>query len=297
MKALVTGGAGFIGHHLVEKLISKGWFVHILDNLSTGSLDNLEGLPSDMFEFHEIDLVYDVIPDMEGVSIIYHLAAPVSVPESLEDPAKYRWAILDGSAKLLKWARINEVGTFIAASTAALYGEPTKLPIKETSIPDPLSPYARYKFDMEKTMSNRHIPSLKCTALRFFNVFGEGQRDTGGYASAVPIFLKQYESFQPITVTGDGNQTRDWIYVGDVVKALIKSSEVKTYWKRKMPIYNVGSGIETSVIEVAESFGGEIVHIESRKEPKRSVADITSITESLDWKPETSLLSWIKEVK
>ena len=134
-----------------------------------------------------------------------------------------------------------------------------------------------------------------CTAIRFFNVFGEGQRSTGGYRSAVPIFLEQYQSFKPITVTGDGSQTRDWIYVGDIVNALIEQSNSE--YQSDMPVYNVGSGAETQVIEVAEALGGEIIHIEKRDEPHRSCADISLITNQLKWRPETNLLSWIQHIK
>ena len=148
---------------------------------------------------------------------------------------------------------------------------------------------------MEHMLRSYNRSEFKCNALRFFNVFGEGQRSTGGYRSAVPIFLKQYQAYSPITVTGDGTQTRDWIYVGDVVNAIMKSHS--SDYKQIMEVYNVGSGIETQVIEVAEALGGEIVHIEKRDEPHRSCADIQLITKNLDWKPETNLLSWIKDIK
>jgi UDP-glucose 4-epimerase len=295
MKAIVTGGAGFIGHHLVAELISRGWFVHVVDDLSTGDFERLERLPWAQWAFHEVDIATQTLTDIKGVDALFHLAAPVSVVESLESPQKYRTGIVTVTDILLKYAKLNDIKHFIAASSAAIYGEPTRLPIEETRMANTLSPYADYKLQMESQMREVHSTKLQCTALRFFNVFGEGQSAKGGYASAVPIFLKQYESFLPITVTGTGDQTRDWIYVGDVCDALIKSSQFRP--SNEMSIYNVGSGIETSVIEVAESFSGEIVHIESRLEPNRSVADITKITRELDWRPRTNLLSWIKEIK
>jgi UDP-glucose 4-epimerase len=159
-----------------------------------------------------------------------------------------------------------------------------------------MSPYAQYKLEMEDIMMKAYNkPEFKCTALRFFNVFGEGQRSTGGYRSAVPIFLEQYKSSMPITVTGTGSQTRDWIYVGDVVNAMIESSSAE--FNPNMPIYNVGSGTETQVIQVAEALGGEIVNIEKRKEPARSVANINLIKDRLGWAPKTNLLNWIKKTK
>jgi UDP-glucose 4-epimerase len=137
--------------------------------------------------------------------------------------------------------------------------------------------------------------TFKGTALRFFNVYGEGQRDEGGYLSAVPVFLKQYESFEPITVTGDGKQTRDFVYVGDVVQACISAYTDTS--ENGIQILNVGSGQETSIMDLAEAFGGEIVHIEERNEPKRSVADITKIKSMLNWKPFNRLLTWVKRIK
>jgi UDP-glucose 4-epimerase len=208
---------------------------------------------------------------------------------------KYWNGICVASRRVMSWAYEMGATSMVAASTAAVYGDSELMPLKESDTPNPMSPYAEFKLEMEHMMMSYNKPQFKCSALRFFNVFGEGQRSTGGYRSAVPIFLQQYESYQPITVTGDGEQTRDWIYVKDVVNAIIMSSRAE--FKTTMPIYNVGSGAETQVIEVAEAFGGEIKQIEKREEPMRSVADITKITRQLGWKPETNLLSWIKSIK
>ena len=136
---------------------------------------------------------------------------------------------------------------------------------------------------------------FKGTALRFFNVYGEGQRNEGGYLSAVPVFLNQYESFEPITVTVDGKQTRDFIYVGDVVEACI--SAYTDISENGIQVMNVASGQETSIMDLAEAFGGEIIHIPERLDPKRSVADITKIKSTLSWKPLTRLLTWVKQIK
>ena len=292
MRTVVTGGAGFIGSHLVKELLRNGYYVTVLDDFSTGDMDNLEPHPNLMIEV--LDIAVDELPTIP-FDTLFHLAAPVSVPESLEVPMKYWNGISVASRRVMEWAYSMGAKSMVAASTAAVYGDSTDVPLKESHRPEPMSPYADFKLEMEHMMSSYNKPEFKCTALRFFNVFGEGQRSTGGYRSAVPIFLEQYESYQPITVTGDGKQTRDWIYVGDVVNALIKSS--RAGFKPIMPIYNVGSGIETQVIEVAEALGGEHIHIEKREEPLRSVADITKITNELNWKPETNLLSWIKLIK
>jgi len=291
-KAVVTGGAGFIGHHLVKHLLTNGWQVDVIDDLSTGELSNL---PSDVnLTFHKLDISLDELPKIK-FDQLFHLAAPVSVPESLEDPMKYWNGISVASRRVMEWAYEMGATSMVAASTAAIYGDSTDMPLKESHLPIPMSPYAEFKLEMEWMMKSYNKPEFKCAALRFFNVFGEGQRSTGGYRSAVPIFLEQYQSYQPITVTGDGTQTRDWIYVGDIVNAVLEMA--KADYQQEMPIYNVGSGSETQVIEVAEAFGGEHVHIAKREEPMRSVADISLITQNLNWKPETNLLSWIKDIK
>lgn len=292
MKAVVTGGAGFIGHHLVNRLLDEGWHVTVLDDLSTGDINSLR--KDGDLEFVKLDIAESTLPNIK-FDTLFHLAAPISVPESLEMPVKYWTGICLGSQRVMEWAYEMGATSMIAASTAAVYGDSERVPLKESDQPEPMSPYAEYKLEMEQMMKAFHRAEFKCTALRFFNVFGEGQRSTGGYRSAVPIFLEQYEAFKPITVTGDGSQTRDWVYVDDVVNAMLES--VDGEYDPKMPIYNVGSGQETQVIEVAEAFGGEIVHIEKRNEPLRSVADISLISKQLGWRPKTNLLSWIKDIK
>ena len=169
--------------------------------------------------------------------------------------------------------------------------------MKETNTPDPLSPYAEYKLEMEALMYEYHSSTMQCAALRFFNVFGEGQPNDVGYVSAIPIFKKQYESYKPITVTGDGLQTRDFVYVEDVVEACFKTITRPNGGYEAMPIFNVGTGEETQILDIAEAFGGEIVHIDPREEQKRALADISLITQVLDWRPETKVLQWIKEDK
>jgi UDP-glucose 4-epimerase len=294
MKAIVTGGAGFIGSHLVKKLINLGWQVTVIDNFSTGSLENIEGLDCQIIE-----------EDVSNISIqdwqiehdaLFHLAAPVSVEESLNNPKKYYDQILRGTANIVDWSLKQGNRDVIIASTAAIYGDSEDLPYIESGSIDPISPYAKAKHMTELLLKEEYEKRpFKGTALRFFNVFGEGQRNEGGYLSAVPIFLNQYESFEPITVTGDGKQTRDFIYVGDVVEACI--SAYTDISENGIQVMNVASGQETSIMDLAEAFGGEIIHIPERLEPKRSVADITKIKSTLSWKPLTRLLTWVKQIK
>lgn len=298
MHIVITGGAGFIGHHAVWRALERGWQVTVLDNFYTGKLENIT-LPSGNIpgglRVYECDIAGGPLPDIENIDYLLHLAAPVSVQESLEDWEKYWRGIVEGSRRIFKWAHERGCQSIVAASTAAVYGNSEEWPFKETTTPDPMSPYAEYKLDMEGLLEEFHKTNTQAAALRFFNVFGEGQPDDVGYVSAIPIFKKQFESYQPITVTGDGKQTRDFVYVGDVVEACFAALTRPDGGFEAMPIWNVASGEETSILDIAEQFGGEIVHIDPRDEPKRSVADISLITQMLDWRPSMSVLQWIKE--
>lgn len=292
MKALVTGGAGFIGHHLVKRLLADGHEVTVIDNLSTGLFENIEDLDCRFVEAYIESVNYEALTIEHDV--LFHLAAPVSVEESLRDPGKYYSEIALASNSLIEWSINQGCKTIVIASTAAVYGASEDIPFGEDSPLKPMSPYAKAKLMTEHVLEDHlQVSEINGTALRFFNVYGEGQRDEGGYLSAVPIFLNQYESFKPITVTGDGQQTRDWVYVGDVVEACILAAQKAEGFN----VYNVGSGQETSVMDLAEAFGGEIAHIEKRNEPKCSQANITNIVRDLEWTPKTNLLSWIKMVK
>ena len=291
-RVVVTGGAGFIGSHLVKLLLNEGHTVEVWDNLSTGKLENL---PSDArCTFRKLDLTIDVLPTIEA-DWVFHLAAPVSVQESLENPIKYEQGCFMATKRVLDWAVANEVTDFTLASTAAVYGDREDAPFEEDSEKRPMSPYAQWKLNAEHLLKQYNERfNIRTTALRFFNVFGEGQHDSGSYAPAVALFLKQFEAFQPITVTGDGQQTRDYIYVKDICKALYRT--MSKPWG-SFRVMNVGTGEETSIIEIARAFGGEYKFIEPRVELKRSCASINAIQKELGWQPSKSILTWIKEVK
>ena len=211
----------------------------------------------------------------------------MSVVESFEDPEKYFNQIAYGTNELMKWAVECGCKNFVLASTAAVYGRNSNLPLDDDAKPYPESPYATSKLLMEYMAESFKDQSV--AILRFFNVYGEGQRDEGGYLSAIPIFLKQYNNNEPLTVTGDGKQTRDFIYVGDLVEAIEKSINFNG-------VLNIGSGQEISIIDVANTFVNNtfIKHIPERKESKRSLADIYNAYFWISWKPKTSLKEWIK---
>jgi UDP-glucose 4-epimerase len=290
MKALVTGGAGFIGHHLVNLLLSKNYQVEVWDNLSTGKI---ERVPSGV-AFKQLDLTYDIFPN-DKFDAVFHLAAPTSVQESLENPNKYEQGCYMATKRLLDWSVSNGVKSFVIASTSAIYGDPKEIPLKETSPIEPMSPYAEGKLRAEQLMKAYHDRhGIDCTALRLFNVYGEDQPNSGSYAPAVALFMRQFEAFEPITVMGDGLQTRDYVYVGDVVKAFEAAG---AHPSPKFRIMNVGTGEELTIKEIAESFGGEIIHLQPRIEPRRSVADTSKIKKELGWQCNQSLLAWIEANK
>jgi len=290
MKAIVTGRAGFIGHHLVNLLIEQGHEVEVWDNLSTGKEERIH---ADAL-FRKIDINVDEMP-ATWADMVFHLAAPTSVQESLENPYKYEQGCYMTTKRMLDWSLANGVQSFVLASTAAIYGEPTEVPVKEDSEINPMSPYAEQKRNSEMLMAayQRNF-KIKCTALRLFNVYGEGQPDSGSYAPAVALFLKQFEAFQPITVTGSGQQTRDYVYVKDVVRAFLAAG-LNT--EQHFRIFNVGTGEELSILEIAEAFGGEIKFIPARKEPMRSCADVSSIKKELEWVSNETVLSFINKIK
>ena len=286
MKILVTGGAGFIGHHLSNTLYSMGHDVHVLDNLSTGKQERLvEGI-----KFQLKDLLVDELPD-ESFDAVFHLAAPTSVQESLENPDKYKEGCYQMTINVVDWAETHNVKYFTFASTAAVYGPTEIIPTKEDDELNPISPYAEYKLFSEQYLKTVSSDKLQITVTRFFNVFGEEQPNSGSYAPAVAIFLKQFAGGEPITVTGDGEQTRDYIYVRDLVDALMMTIEPQPY---EYNIYNIGSGNEIKIIDIAKTFNHEIKFIEARKEPKRSLSNIDKIEEEYGWESKTNVIEWLK---
>tara|TARA_R100001129_G_C5257751_1_gene230187 strand:- start:75 stop:935 length:861 start_codon:yes stop_codon:yes gene_type:complete len=286
MRALVTGGAGFIGSHVVDYLLDKGYDVIVMDNFSTGSMDNLpDGIEPVII--HTIGS-NDPLPEGLKFDTLVHLAAPVSVEESLTDAKRYFTEIAYGTDKLMKWAICCGCENFVLASTAAVYGDNEELPLNEESLVYPQSPYASAKLLMEDMA--RAYKEHNVMVLRFFNVYGERQRNTGGYVSAIPIFKAQVENGHPVTVTGDGEQTRDFVYVKDVAAAIYKSIGSHA-------ILNIGSGKEYKVIDIAKAFSDNIKFIAERNEIKRSKADVYAAYFWLSWEPETDLFNWIKSIK
>lgn len=250
-KTLVTGGAGFIGSHIVRALLDRGDHVRILDNFSTGKRENIAAL--------DVELIEGDIRDPEAltvslvdVDLVFHQAAFVSVPASMDDPLSCLDPNVNGTAMLLDAARRASVQRVVFASSAAVYGEADAFPLTEKVPPEPnLSPYAASK-RIDEIYAQLFTQSfgLEVTALRYFNVYGPRQAPDSQYAAAVPIFISRMMNGQVVTIYGDGGQTRDLIYVGDVARANLMAADSPA---AAGDIFNICTGKETSILDLVES--------------------------------------------
>jgi UDP-glucose 4-epimerase len=251
MKALVTGGAGFIGSHIVQALLARGAEVRVLDNFSTGRRENLQGLRGRL-EVWEGDVrqAGRVAEAVQGVEVIFHQAAFVSVPQSLQEPQTCFEVNVTGTAILLEAARRAGVRRVVLASSAAVYGDSAALPLGEETPPAPLSPYAVSKRvdEMYAALYTQAL-GLEVVALRYFNVYGPRQRPDSMYAAAVPIFIRRLLDSQPVTIFGDGGQTRDLIYVGDVARANLLAAE---HPAAAGQVFNICTGQETRLLDLLD---------------------------------------------
>jgi UDP-glucose 4-epimerase len=253
---LVTGGAGFIGSNIVRALLDQGVAVRVLDNFSSGKRENLEGSSNakngNRFEVVEGDVRDEsVVADaVRGVEVIFHEAAFVSVPESMEKPQACFDVNITGTSILFEAARKAGVRRAVIASSAAVYGDSDALPLKEDTPLRPLSPYAVSK-RVDEMFAQLYTSSfgLEVVALRYFNVYGPRQRPDSMYAAAVPIFIRRLRDVKPITIFGDGGQTRDLIFVGDVVRANLIVSEQPSAAGR---IFNICTGESTRILDLLD---------------------------------------------
>ena len=256
MKYLVTGGAGFIGSHIVQRLLEQGASVRVLDNFSTGRRENLQALArqfnGDRLEVLEGDLrdaprVEDAV---RGMDVIFHHGAFVSVPQSMEEPQTCFDVNITGTSRLLDTARAAGVRRVVLASSAAVYGESEAFPLVEETLPQPQTPYAVSK-RVKEMYAELFTGSfgLEVVALRYFNVYGPRQRPDSMYAAAVPIFARRLIDGQPVTVYGDGGQSRDLIHVRDVVRANLIAAE---HENAPGKIFNICTGIETRLLDLLD---------------------------------------------
>lgn len=284
IKAIVTGGCGFIGSHLVERLIDDGHKVIVLDNLSSGSLENLEKVKdSPNLKFINVDVCnFEKIKEhFKKVDYVFHLAALADIVPSIKWPLIYHRSNVDGTINVLESARLFGVKKFIYTASSSCYGIPDKFPTPETAPIRPQYPYALTKYIGETlTMNWAKIYRLPVISLRLFNVYGPRARTSGVYGAVFGVFLAQKLAGKQFTVVGDGTQTRDFTYVSDIVNVFVMAAESEV----KNEIFNVGSGNTYSVNRLVELLGGDVVHIPKRPgEPDCTYADISRIKKILKW--------------
>ena len=273
MMVLITGGAGFIGSHLVERLLAAGHEVVVLDNLSTGKRENLPAsAPGFEFIADDIRSLDAARRGTRGVDAVVHLAAVASVQASIDDPIATHQTNFDGTLNLLEAAREQGVRRFLYASSAAVYGDTARLPVPEMSSLQPLSPYAADKLAGEHYLHyyfRKH--GLATTAFRFFNIYGPRQDPSSPYSGVISIFVDRVMAGSPITVFGDGRQTRDFVYVGDLVALL--SGALGKESLAGMTV-NVGTGVECSLLQLIDALEGLVGRPIPRSHRDARVGDI-----------------------
>lgn len=294
-KIIITGGAGFIGSHLVDKMISKNFNVVVLDNFSTGRIENLRHI-KDNIEIIECDLSKegDWSKNFKGAYAVFHLAALADIVPSITNPDNYFQSNVVGTYNVLNASRNNKIDRFIYAASSSCYGIPKKYPTKETSEIKPEYPYALTKKMGEDLVIHwEKVYKIPSISLRFFNVYGTRSRTSGTYGAVLGVFLAQKLNNMPFTVVGDGEQTRDFTYVTDITEALLRAMESDISGE----IFNVGSGKTISINYLVELLKGEKVFIPKRPgEPDTTFANIEKIKKILNWEPTVTIEMGVEEV-
>ena len=293
--AIVTGGAGFIGSHLVDALLAENISVRVIDNYSTGRPENLAHVAGQV-ELVEADFAKSgswqkLFQDTDWV---FHLGALADIVPSIQRPADYFQANVDGTFNVLEAAKNAGVKRFVYAASSSCYGIPEKYPTSEAAEISPQYPYALTKrLGEELVMHWAQLYNLPAIALRLFNVYGPRSRTSGTYGAVLGVFLAQKLANKPFTVVGDGTQTRDFTYVTDVANAFLTAAQSSVCEE----IFNVGSGETVSVNRLVELLGGEVTYIPKRPgEPDCTYADITKIRRDLKWQPKVNIKQGVDNV-
>jgi nucleoside-diphosphate-sugar epimerase len=294
-RVLVTGGAGFIGSNLIRRLLEHGDEVRVLDNFSTGGRPNLAEI-ADEIEVVEGELrSYERVHNAtRGVELVFHQGALPSVPRSVQDPLTTGAVNVEGTLNVLLAARDEDVRRVVFASSSSVYGNSGTLPRTETQFPDPISPYAVSKLAAERyCVSFSRVYELETVVLRYFNVFGPRQDPTSQYAAVVPRFISAIDAGEPVPVYGDGEQSRDFTYVDNVVEANVRAAEAKGV---SGSVLNVATGRQLTVNELADSIGevlGKPVEREYMQpragDVRDSWADVGEAQRLLGWEPHVAL--------
>jgi UDP-glucose 4-epimerase len=291
---LVTGGGGFIGSNVVRALLERGDDVRVLDNFSTGSRGNLEGLEVEVVEgeLRSYERVHNAV---RGVEVVYHLGALGSVPRSVQDPLTSSAVNVEGTLNVLLAARDEDVRRVVYSSSSSIYGSSGTLPRTEAMAPDPISPYGVAKLAAERycVSFSRVYEQFETVVLRYFNVFGPRQSPFSQYAAVVPLFITRVAAGEPVTVHGDGEQSRDFTFVSNVVDATLRAADAPDANGR---IFNVAAGRPATVNELAETIGRVVGKpVDVRHGPERpgdvrdSWADVSEARTVLGYEPAVGL--------
>jgi UDP-glucose 4-epimerase len=280
-RVVITGGCGFIGSYTIQEFLGHGYDVTVIDSLIQGKEEAAAGAKLIVGDIRNKEILLQTI--QEGDTIV-HLAALTSVPGSLENPDEYFSVNVLGTHNVLEAAREKKARGIVFASSAAVYGNQEGI-MHEALTPLPESNYGLHKYMGELLLASyTHNYGIPSAALRFFNVYGKNQPDTGSYAPVMARFIQAKKENRSLSVTGDGTQSRDFVHVRDVARAIRKGTEILE--KQPYVVANIASGKEERIIDIAKKVGGEITFIPARKEIYRSVGAINKAKEVLNWEPE-----------
>ncbi len=294
-KMIVTGGAGFIGAHIVDALVERGGDVHVVDNFAGGKRANRINKSA---TYHEVDVrdYEKLAPIVKGAAYVFHEAALPRVQFSIEHPQETFSVNVEGTVSVLRAAHEGGVKRLVYAASSSAYGDQEKLPLSEDLPAQPKSPYGLQKYVSEMTCRLwSEVYGLRTVSLRYFNVYGPRFDPEGAYALVIGKFFKQRKEGTPLTITGDGTHTRDYTHVRDVVRANLLAMESENVGKGE--VLNIGAGRNVSVNDLAALIGGPSIHIEPRLEPAHTLADNRLAKKLLGWEPTIRLEEGIAELK
>ena len=309
MRCLVTGGAGFIGSNLIERLVKDGHDVVSIDNYSTGKRNNeRDGCTYISADIQDMEFWGRRLEKLKKIpEVVFHLAAKARVQPSIENPIEFHNANVNGTLALLNMCRIYGVKRFVFSSSSSVYGDAEQVPTTEECKLNPMSPYALHKLIGEQYCKlYSELYDIETVCLRYFNVYGERQPTEGAYCLVMGVFAQQLLNRQAMTINGDGEQRRDFTYVGDVVDANIKAgfnSKIPIF-KCEGDVFNIGNGDNRSVNQIADLMGsgyppngGDRTFGNPVIEPKETLADNSKAYKVLGWKPTSTLEDWIPKWK